>query len=687
MKSVCAALAASWVVFFAAGIQAEEPKPVTPTVPLAVPAASPIPAPDDHAAADIYKVPEKASSDELVKFCIGLMRIRPNTQQEYDEIIRKRPSAIRQACEKILEIEKSDTTENGRFAKRNMLIFKFQEIGDPRSPEARKVLEEVMTFITNPKFTREDAFLAIEIGSKILERMDEERAMKFYEQAVKVYSTSKDPTIQSIVASFEGTLRRTKLVGSEMIVKGNTVNGKPFDLAALKGKVVMVDFWATWCPSCVQEIPNVKRQYANYHAKGFEVVAISADQDRPRLDEFLAQNEIPWINLHEDEGRHSAILYYGIHSFPTTVIIGKDGKVVAMNLHGREIGDELQKLLGDPEPMKETPGRTPAAPAADVKPTTHEIIGTPSSDKLVEYCKKLEAIQPASREEAESNRTAMKQACAKILEQEKGADTENARFAKRMQLVLKFQESGDPGSPVAKQALNDLIAFVTDPKYSPDDVVRAIDLGQLLEHLDEKRAIEFYTLASKQYATSKDPGIREIAEGMQGSVRRFSLVGNDMSIKGTTVEGGQFDLTSLKGKVVLVDFWATWCSNCVRDMGAVKKLYDMYHEKGFEVVAISADDDRARLDDFLAKNKFPWTNLHERAGRHPALQYYGIHSYPTTILIGQDGKVISINPLDEKLQEQVKKLLGATDSTKPAAAAPQTSDPLKDALKEALKTK
>ena len=114
---------------------------------------------------------------------------------------------------------------------------------------------------------------------------------------------------------------------------------------------MLVDFWATWCGPCVAEIPNVLEQYEKYHAKGFEVVGVSLDEDRGALEKFVDEQKIPWPILFEkSEGegwRHPLSTFYGIRGIPTVILIGRDGNVITLDARGEKLGKQLDSLFKD----------------------------------------------------------------------------------------------------------------------------------------------------------------------------------------------------------------------------------------------------------------------------------------------------------------------------------------------------
>jgi len=164
-----------------------------------------------------------------------------------------------------------------------------------------------------------------------------------------LFAKSGNERIKQMGASFAGTLRRLSLPGKPMQITGTLLDGQPFDQKTLAGKVVLVDFWATWCGPCIAEIPNVMEQYEKYHDKGFEVVGISLDEDREALATFVSEKKVPWPILYEKpegEGwQHPLATYYGISGIPTVILIGRDGNVITLNARGERLGEELAKLF------------------------------------------------------------------------------------------------------------------------------------------------------------------------------------------------------------------------------------------------------------------------------------------------------------------------------------------------------
>ncbi len=238
-------------------------------------------------------------------------------------------------------------------AKRLLLVQEAQELFTKRDLEkAPAVIKQAGELLSDNPDDAATAGLAMQLASAF-EHMPGGEALskQAYETFGPIFAKSKNDSIRQMAESFQGTLRRLALPGNPMKITGTLLNGQPFDQSTLAGKIVLVDFWATWCGPCIAEIPNVLEQYQKYHSKGFEVVGISLDQERAALEKFVTERKLPWPILFEpSEGsgwQHPLASYYGISGIPTVILIGKDGNVVSLNARGERLGELLDELFKD----------------------------------------------------------------------------------------------------------------------------------------------------------------------------------------------------------------------------------------------------------------------------------------------------------------------------------------------------
>jgi thiol-disulfide isomerase/thioredoxin len=141
-------------------------------------------------------------------------------------------------------------------------------------------------------------------------------------------------------------------------------DGRPVDLAQLRGKVVLIDFWATWCGPCIAELPNIKKVYADYHDKGFEIVGIAlenakllpndtAEQTAAKhvaakqvLNDFTAKENMPWPQYYDGKWwKNDISTKYAINGIPAMFLLDQSGTIVSTNARGEKLEAEVKRLL------------------------------------------------------------------------------------------------------------------------------------------------------------------------------------------------------------------------------------------------------------------------------------------------------------------------------------------------------
>jgi len=128
----------------------------------------------------------------------------------------------------------------------------------------------------------------------------------------------------------------------------NDLKGNPTKLSNYVGKhkVVLVDFWASWCPPCIRSIPGLLKMYKTYHKKGFEIVGVSLDQNQKDWENKVKELKITWPQMSDLKGWNNAgSQLYAVNSIPHLLLIDKDGTIVARNLHGEELEAKIKELL------------------------------------------------------------------------------------------------------------------------------------------------------------------------------------------------------------------------------------------------------------------------------------------------------------------------------------------------------
>lgn len=123
-------------------------------------------------------------------------------------------------------------------------------------------------------------------------------------------------------------------------------DGKPLSIAGHKGRIVLVDFWATWCQACLLELPNVLNVYGKYHDKGFDIIGVSLDVEQSTLERFIKESKITWPQYFDGKMWDNKLAaQYGVNIAPTTYLLDGDGKIIGKNLRGPALETAVAKAL------------------------------------------------------------------------------------------------------------------------------------------------------------------------------------------------------------------------------------------------------------------------------------------------------------------------------------------------------
>ncbi len=170
----------------------------------------------------------------------------------------------------------------------------------------------------------------------------------YYNKLVKgLKAYSNNTMVNSFIKSTQN-IKNLEVGGQAPEIELNSPEGKPIKLSSTRGNYVLIDFWASWCRPCRGENPNNVRLYKKYHDKGFEIYAVSLDKSKDAWIKAISDDELTWIHVSDLKFWQSAgAKTYNVRGIPHTVLLDKQGKIIATGLRGKSLEDKLVELFGE----------------------------------------------------------------------------------------------------------------------------------------------------------------------------------------------------------------------------------------------------------------------------------------------------------------------------------------------------
>jgi thiol-disulfide isomerase/thioredoxin len=183
-----------------------------------------------------------------------------------------------------------------------------------------------------------EAMLQLGMGNEFAGETD--TAIEWYGKLSKQFANT------STGSKAAGAIRRLESIGNVIPLTGRALDGSQVDLRAYRGKAVVVQYWATWCGPCKDDMEKLKQLYAQYNRNGFEVIGVNLDTSAEVAKNFVASSRVPWKQIAEGDGLDGRLANeMGVNTLPLMVMIGPDGKVTSRSLYITEVEDEIKRLL------------------------------------------------------------------------------------------------------------------------------------------------------------------------------------------------------------------------------------------------------------------------------------------------------------------------------------------------------
>lgn len=298
------------------------------------------------AAAEMMPTKELSDEDAMQSVFFQLQGLR--ILKQLDE-----PKSAERLEKAIAEAQADERADVQAVGNKFMIETGFSQWAAWGEEERAALITKITEYIKSRPPEPSQIDMVMTVANTLANTNSEKFAAQLIKNSLQHFQQSDDPQIKQTLPMLEGINRRLQLPGNKIELSGKLLDGSELDWQSYRGKVVLVDFWATWCGPCRAEVPNILKMYEAYHDKGFEVLGISLDNTADDAESYIEQEDIPWPTLFSDKQsergwRHPMAVRYGITGIPQAILVNREGKVVHMTARGPILERELRKLLGEP---------------------------------------------------------------------------------------------------------------------------------------------------------------------------------------------------------------------------------------------------------------------------------------------------------------------------------------------------